>query len=56
MPPAANWASGGRASRNSGAVPPTGGYFRSPEQTRLLFHGEWLDSGDFAYLAGATST
>ena len=30
----------------------TGGYFRSPEQTRLLFHGEWLDSGDFAYLAG----
>ena len=30
----------------------TGGYFRNPEQTRLLFHGEWLDSGDFAYLAG----
>ncbi len=29
----------------------TGGYFRNPEQTRLLFHGEWLDSGDFAYLA-----
>jgi len=30
----------------------TGGYFRNPEQTRLLFHGEWLDSGDFAYQAG----
>ncbi|MBI5659457.1 MAG: AMP-binding protein [Nitrosomonadales bacterium] len=30
----------------------TGGYYRNPEQTRLLFHGEWLDSGDFAYLAG----
>ncbi len=29
----------------------TGGYFRNPEQTRLLFHGEWLDSGDFAYMA-----
>ncbi|MFZ5523854.1 MAG: AMP-binding protein [Pseudomonadota bacterium] len=29
----------------------TSGYFRNPEQTRLLFHGEWLDSGDFAYLA-----
>ncbi|TAN75843.1 MAG: fatty acyl-AMP ligase, partial [Gallionella sp.] len=30
----------------------TGGYFRNPEQTGLLFHGEWLDSGDFAYQAG----
>ncbi|MDO8465644.1 MAG: AMP-binding protein [Gallionella sp.] len=29
----------------------TGGYFRNPEQTKLLFHGEWLDSGDFAYQA-----
>ena len=29
----------------------TGGYFRNPEQTRLLFHGEWLDSGDYAYQA-----
>jgi len=29
----------------------TGGYFRNPEQTRLLFHEEWLDSGDFAYFA-----
>lgn len=26
-------------------------YFRNPEQTRRLFHGEWLDSGDFAYIA-----
>lgn len=30
----------------------TSGYFRNPEQTRKLFHGEWLDSGDFAYIAG----
>ncbi len=29
----------------------TSGYFRNPEQTRRLFHGEWLDSGDFAYIA-----
>ena len=29
----------------------TSGYFRNPEQNRLLFHGGWLDSGDFAYLA-----
>ncbi|MBA2658785.1 MAG: AMP-binding protein [Nitrosospira sp.] len=29
----------------------TGGYFRNPEQNRQLFHDEWLDSGDFAYLA-----
>jgi len=27
----------------------TSGYFRNPEQTRNLFHGEWLDSGDLAY-------
>jgi len=30
----------------------TGGYFRNPEQTRTLFDGDWLDSGDFAYVAG----
>ena len=29
----------------------TGGYFRNPEQTRSLFRGDWLDSGDYAYLA-----
>ena len=29
----------------------TAGYFRSPEQTRKLFHDEWLDSGDYAYIA-----
>ena len=29
----------------------TGGYFRNPEQTRRLFDGEWLDSGDRAYVA-----
>lgn len=30
----------------------TSGYLRNPEQTRRLFRGEWLDSGDLAYLAG----
>jgi len=29
----------------------TGGYYRNPEQTRRLFHGDWLDSGDRAYVA-----
>jgi acyl carrier protein len=29
----------------------TTGYFRNPEQTRKLFNGDWLDSGDFAYIA-----
>lgn len=29
----------------------TSGYFRNREQTKLLFHGTWLDSGDMAYLA-----
>ncbi|MEA1990817.1 MAG: AMP-binding protein [Thermodesulfobacteriota bacterium] len=30
----------------------TSGYFRNPEETRRLFHGDWLDSGDLAYMAG----
>lgn len=29
----------------------TSGYFRNTRQTRELFHGSWLDSGDLAYLA-----
>ena len=32
----------------------TGGYFRNPEATRQLFHGEWLDSGDMTYCVGNT--
>ena len=28
----------------------TSGYYRNPEQTRKLFSGDWLDSGDYAYL------
>ena len=28
------------------------GYFRNPEATAALVHGEWRDSGDRAYLAG----
>jgi len=31
----------------------TGGYYRNPEQTRRLFDGDWLDSGDRGYLAEA---
>jgi len=29
----------------------TSGYFKNPEKTRELFHGEWLDSGDKGYIA-----
>lgn len=29
----------------------TGGYYRNREATAALFHGDWLDSGDYAYLA-----
>jgi 1-acyl-sn-glycerol-3-phosphate acyltransferase len=29
----------------------TTGYFKNPEKTRELFHGEWLNSGDKAYIA-----
>ena len=29
----------------------TSGYFRNPDKTRSLFKGEWLDSGDLAYIA-----
>jgi acyl carrier protein len=30
----------------------TSGYFRHPEETRKLFCGEWLETGDRGYLAG----
>ncbi len=30
----------------------TCGYFRNPEETRKLFVGDWLDTGDYAYLVG----
>ncbi|MBI4617669.1 MAG: AMP-binding protein [Planctomycetes bacterium] len=30
----------------------TSGYFRNEEETRRLFAGDWLDSGDLAYVAG----
>ncbi len=30
----------------------TSGYYRNAEQTRKLFNGEWLDTGDYAYLSG----
>ncbi len=29
----------------------TSGYYRNAEQTRRLFHGDWLDSADLAYIA-----
>jgi 1-acyl-sn-glycerol-3-phosphate acyltransferase len=29
----------------------TSGYFRNPEDTRRLFDGDWLNSGDLAYIA-----
>ncbi len=29
----------------------TSGYFRNPEQSKELFNGPWLDSGDLGYLA-----
>ncbi len=30
----------------------TSGYYRNPEETRKLFDGTWLNSGDIAYMAG----
>ncbi len=30
----------------------TSGYYRNADETRKLFDGEWLDTGDYAYLGG----
>jgi acyl carrier protein len=30
----------------------TSGYFRNPEATAEMFDGDWIDSGDFAYMWG----
>lgn len=30
----------------------TSGYFRNADETRKLFSGEWLETGDLAYIAG----
>jgi 1-acyl-sn-glycerol-3-phosphate acyltransferase len=29
----------------------TSGYFRNPDETRSLLHGEWVDTGDYGYIA-----
>jgi 1-acyl-sn-glycerol-3-phosphate acyltransferase len=30
----------------------TGGYYRNQPETRVLFHGDWLDTGDLGYMVG----
>jgi 1-acyl-sn-glycerol-3-phosphate acyltransferase len=29
----------------------TSGYYRNPDETRSLLHGQWMDTGDYGYIA-----
>ncbi len=51
MPRDANWpsASVGRVQFKGPSA--TQGYYRNPQATRALCQGDWLDSGDYGYLA-----
>ena len=49
--PAARWASGQEGRLEFKGPSTTSGYYRNPEATRKLHRGDWLDSGDRAYIA-----
>ena len=48
----ASWASGRRGGSSSAVRRPRAAIFGNPAKNRELFDGEWLDSGDLAYIAG----